>query len=99
MPETITRPSADVAIRALRDRLVVVAGAVEQLPEGPMREALFCAREHYVDAIATIGTEGCPVGAYADATYQALHIAIAHGYGCCVTSLGDVLEVLGGGHA
>jgi len=63
-----------------------------------MHEALVCAREHYVQAIAAISTEGCPVADYAEACHTALHWAIAGRSGCCVTSLGDVLEVLGGGH-
>jgi hypothetical protein len=95
--EVIARPSADVAVRALRDRLVVVAGAVEQLPEGPMREALICGRDHYAHAIADL-TGSAQVGEYADAVHVALHSAIARQVGCCVTSLGDVLQVLGGGH-
>lgn len=63
-----------------------------------MREALVCGREQYVHAIAAIATEGCPVADYAEAAHRALHVAISSGVGCCVTSLGDVLEVLGGGH-
>lgn len=95
MPETITRPSAEVAIRALRDRLVVVAGAVEQLPEGPMREALTVARDTYANVIVNLSVAS--VAENAHVVHVALHLAIE--VGGSSAPLADVLEVLGGGHA
>lgn len=94
----ITRPSSDVALRVLRERLTVVAGAVEQMPaDSPVQAQLRCARDTYVTVIAMIDGGGS-VSQIAEVLHQALHIAVAFGSPCCRLSLGDALTALGGGH-
>ena len=95
MPETITRPSADVAVRLLRDRLTVVAAAVEQLPKGSLRSTLVCCRDVYAQSIQGLSS-GASVADYAAASHAALHVAIAVRQACCMTSWGDLLDALGG---
>lgn len=96
MPETITRPSADVAVRLLRDRLTVVAAAVEQLPECPVRKTLTCCRGIYTDAIERLAGGRVEVQEYAAAAHISLHAAITLNQECCSIALADVLTALGG---
>lgn len=93
--QTITRPSADVAVRALRDQLAVIDVTIGQLPKGALRQTLICCQRTYADAIQHLDA-GAPVATYAAATHGALHVAIAIQQECCAIALADLLTALGG---